>query len=285
MTEFFKPDNLADALQLLASYGEKAVIVNGGSDIVIDISHGRITPQAIIAIQDMDELKKIYRDDDFIYIGGTVTYKQMESDALCRGVSGMTRAVSHLASPPIRAVGTPAGNICTAAPAADCATMLMALGAQVDLLSLRGERMIPLEKFYRGRGNTVKEADEIVKAIRIPTMKPGEGSGYCRASRRKAQDIGKILAGSFVRIEDGRIAQATISLGALNAVIVRAYSLEEAVAGLKSEEAIRYIKDNFPQEAGLRDSYFRAYKEQVTSAVVARAFARAVQDAVEGGGC
>lgn len=279
MTDFLRPNNLKEVLEILEEYEKRAVIVNGGSDIVISISQKKIAPSVIVYIGDLPELRYIRKENGVISLGGNVTYRQISHDLICQNVAGLMTAIAHLGSPGVRAVATPAGNIGTAAPAADCATMLMALGADIVLVNSKGERTVPLAGFYVGRNCTVKQADEIIREIRFPAIRQGEGSGYCKAARRKAQDIGKVLVGVRVRLENNIVQNAAISLGALNAKIVRAVSLEEAVKGMKAETAYRYLKENFPAEAGLRESYFKEYKETVTKSIVAQAFSRALTDA------
>ena len=284
MAEFFRPQSKAEALTLLARYGQNAAVVNGGSDIVIDISQQKIHPEAIVFIGGIAEMKGIRREGDILRIGGCATYLDILESDECRALRGLTEAVSCVGSPAIRAVGTPAGNLGTAAPAADCAAMLLALGAEAELQSAEGSRTVPLEDFYLGRGKTVRTPYELITAIRIPDLREGEGTGYCRVSRRRAQDIGKILVGCRVKVRDGRIGDVRISLGARNECIARAYSLEEAVRGKTAAEAAGYLKRTFPPEAGLRESYFKEYKQQVTSSAVAKAFSTALEDAMERSG-
>ena len=284
MAEFYRPETIQQALSLLVQYREKAAVVNGGSDIVADISKGKITPDAIVSIGGIRELGNIYEAPDALHIGGTVTYRQMLESASCRSFRGLIQAISQVGSPAIRTVGTPAGNLGTAAPAADCATMLLALGAQVVLQSPEGQRTVALTDFYFGRGRTQRRPEELIVSIDVPAMRPGEGTGYFRVARRKAQDIGKILAGCRLNLENGVVREAKISLGAVNECIARAYSLESAVCGKTAAEALGYLKRTFPEEAGLRESYFKQYKEQVTSSAVAGAFSLALEDAAERSG-
>lgn len=281
MAEFYKPNNLLEALELLEKYDDKAAVVNGGSDIIIDISKKKISPEAIIYINDLPEIKSINESEDSVVIGGAVTYDQMQNNAVCSQYAGLMKAISSLGSPAVRSVATPAGNIGTAAPAADCATMLLALKSIITVKSVNGERMVPLKDFYLGRNRTVLKKNELITAIIFPGLRAGDGTGYCKVARRKAQDIGKVLVGTYVNIEGDILKDVAISLGALNASIVRANSLEDAIRGKRIDEAKQYLEETFPQEAGLRDSYFRKYKESVTRAVILKSFSRAVEDAME----
>ena len=278
-TEFFKPLELADATKRMGQYGARAAIVNGGTDIVIEIAHRRISPAAIVYVQGIKELQGIRRDGEYLVLGGAVTYLQMQDSPICQRVTGLMAALSRLGSPPVRAVATPAGNIGTAAPSADCTTMLMALEAEVVLASTGGERGVPLEKFFLGRGKTELHPDEIIKEIRFPAPETNFGTGYARVARRKAQDIGKALCGVSLHLENNICSHAAVSLGALNATCVRATSIEKAIVGLNRADSVSYAQEHFPLEAGLRESYFKHYKELVTTSVVARALDMAWESA------
>ena len=165
-------------------------------------------------------MREITVDTQTVRIAAGVTYNQILTNETLKSCRGLQEAIRHLASPAIRAIATPVGNVCTAAPAADCTTMLFALGASVVLKSLQGERVVPLDEFFVSTYRTVRQPDELVMALEIPKRTGAEGTGYCRLSRRKAQDIGKVLTGCRVRTESGKIAAITISLGALNACVV-----------------------------------------------------------------
>lgn len=280
-TKFYKPLNLDNGIKLLNKYKDKAVIVNGGSDIVIDISNKKIRPEVIMYVEGIKELQGIKEQGGQIVIGGAVTYLQIQQSPICKTIKGLMESISNLGSPQIRSIATVAGNIGTAAPAADCNTMLMALRAKVVLISTRGERTVPIEKCFLERNKTVIESDEIIKEIYFDSLAKNNGTGYYRVARRKSQDIGKVLAGVSLRVKNGVCTDATIALGALNATVVRGKSLEEALIGKNKQQALEYIRNNFPIEAGLRTSYFKHYKELVTSFVIERAIEMAWDDTEE----
>lgn len=281
-SEFFRPESLEQALQLLEQYGESAMVVNGGTDAVLSLVEKKVSPRAIIHIARLPKFQEITQDNGVIRIGGGVTYSQMLASTTLRAYRGLTEAVIKLASPAIRAIATPAGNICTAAPSADCTTILLALRAKVHLLSISSERTVALEEFFTGTYQTVKRPNEVVTYLEIPSLRKDEGTGYWRLSRRKAQDIGKVLVGTRVRVEKGILTDVSISLGALNAYAVRATGLEQALTNKPVAQALAYAANHFPDEASLRESYFKAYKLDVTCTAIERALSMAVADA-EGG--
>jgi len=259
---------------------DKAVIVNGGSDIILEIAAKKISPAAIVYVADIAEMKKISDNGEYVRIGGSVTYAQMMKSPECQRITGLMESVRQLGSPPIRAVATPAGNIATAAPSADCATMLLALGAEVVLVSVAGERVVPQKDIYTGTYKTAIQKNEVISEMRFKSLKKMEGSGFYRLSRRKAQDIAKVLVGAVVRLDgSGRCIDSTISLGALNATAVLSPSTSNLIKGLKRDEAVRVAQNFFPPEAGLRESYFKRYKELTASTAIARALDMAYNEA------
>lgn len=274
-TEFFKPSTLAEALELLNQYQERAVVVNGGTDIVEKIGDGSVNPEAIIYIKDVVELNEIHKQDGDLVIGGAVSYEKIQNSNLCRALPGLIEAVSEIGSPPIRVVATAAGNIQTAAPAPDCSVMLLGLGAKLVLTSLAGDRVVELSDFFIKRGQTVLRADELIRQIVIPAQAVNSKTAYKRMARRKAQDIAKVLVGVSMVVEDGICQKIQIGLGALNATPVRAYSLEAIMTGKRIEDGLRQIKTVFPEEANLRISRFTEFKQQVTNTIICRAIEQA----------
>ena len=249
MSEYYRPATKAEALGLLGKYGKDLLIVNGGTDAVLSIVEGKVEPKAIMQVSQLPDFHR--------------------------------KALGHLASPSIRVIGTAAGNLCTAAPAADCAAMLYALNASVVLESEKGERVVALADFYDTSSSykTVMEGDELLTEIRVPALHKGEGTGYCRLSRRKAQDIAKVIIGVRLTLEKGVISSCSVALGALNATLVHGAETEKAVIGMSGDKAIEYVRNNWPVEARLHKSYFTEYKKSVVCAAVARAFEKALDNA------
>ncbi len=280
-TDFFKPADIKEAVELLNQYQEKAVIVNGGSDIVEKLATGEKKPEVIIYIADIEEMKKITESEGKITIGGAVTYVEMLASPIIQRVKGLVEAVRQLGSPAIRQVATAAGNIGTGAPSADCTAMLMGLEAKVVVANVKGERVIPIENFFVSTFKTVLEPNDLIKEIYFSAPKEGFGTGYIRLARRKSQDIAKVIVSAALSVKDGICTEAAIGLGALNATAVRGTSVEEGIKGKKKEEVLSYIRENFPKEAGLRPSRFTHYKELVTCVAVERAVEMAWNNAEE----
>ncbi len=280
MSVYFKPKTVAEALDLLDQYGEKAVIVNGGTDMVEKIATGRAVPDVVILTTDLDELKKIEVKDGLIHIGGAVTYLQMLNCPAIQAHKGLMIAVGAIGSAPVRVVATPAGNVGTAAPSADCTSMMMGMEAKIHVCSkAEGERVIPIEEFFVKTYVNVLKPQDLITEITIPEAKKGTGTGYVRLTRRKAQDIGKVLVSAMISVENGVCTKAVIGLGALNATAVRGTSVEEGLIGKTKEEARAFCRSGLPKEAGLRPSRYTHYKEQTTPVALERAVMMAWEEA------
>jgi len=281
-TKFYNPKSLTEALDLLDAFREKAVVVNGGTDIVAQIADGKVSPEAIIYIQNVDELRDIRSGGGFVCIGGAATYARVLASPDCKQFSAMIEAISQCGSPPIRAVGTPAGNIGTAAPAADCNVALVALGAEIVLASKGGERVVPAAEMFVGAWATQRKPGELIKEIRIPDMVNGAGSGFIKLAKRKAQDIAQVSAAVCLLAEGSVIKDICVALGAVAPKTVRAQSFEALAKGKAAQQAAESVKNVIPNEALLRNPRNKPYKEAVMGVAAARAITQAFADSERG---
>ncbi len=187
--DYLKPKTLDEALALLNQHRKKAVLIAGGTDAIVMIKQKRIAPDVLISLRGIPGLDQIQYDGS-LKIGAMVTHRALEKSELIRKeFSALSDAVDVLGSIQIRNVATIGGNICTAAPSADTAAPLLALGAQVKLKSAKSERTIPIDQFFTGPGETVLQQDEILTEISIPKPLPNTASAYWKHQRRQALDL------------------------------------------------------------------------------------------------
>ena len=272
---FFSPQSLQEALQLLEQYQEKAVIVNGGTDIVEKIAHGTVKPEAVVYIQNISELKTITQDNGYVKIGGAATYQAMLESPLCKPFAALMQSVVEIGSPPIRVVGTPAGNIGTAVPAADCNVAMMALHAEIVLASVAGERTVLFKDMFTGYCKTQLKANEIIKEMKIPLLPSDSATAFVKLAKRKSQDISQVAAAARITVKDGICTEISIGLGAVSSTTVKAYSYEKLMLGKPVTDGIAAVKSTVPAEAVFRSPRNKAYKEAVTGVLTARAIQKA----------
>jgi xanthine dehydrogenase iron-sulfur cluster and FAD-binding subunit A len=249
---YYQPSSLDQALQLLQQHAGSARIVAGGTDIVVELQRGIKPTTTLIDITRLHELKYVRHADGMIQIGGLATHNDViASDACVQYALPLAQACWEIGAPQIRTRATIAGNLITASPANDTITPLMALGAEVVLLSAAGERTVPLRDFYTSFRKTVLQPDELLREIRLPALQEHQRGLFIKLGLRRAQaisviDIAIVLTfgepGSGTRDREhagtlpfpspqSPIADARITLGCLAPTIVRAHAAEAYLRG------------------------------------------------------
>ncbi len=233
--KYITPATPQEAVSLLAKE-KNARIIAGGTDLVLEIERGlRPNTQTLIDISRIPGLDKITLDqNDTIHIGATVTHNHVAGSKLLRERAyPLARACWEVGANQIRNRATVAGNLITASPANDTITPLMALGASLTLLSPRGERKIPLDKFYKGVRKTVMADDEMLVEISFPAMKENQRGTFIKLGLRRAQAISIVNAAIILDLNLPRINSASITLGAVAPTIIHA---KEAETYLKNKD-------------------------------------------------
>lgn len=238
--DFHEPKTLNEACQILAAYGVKAKLIAGGTDLMVNMKKKILSPEQVISISRIGELKKLDTSGDSIRIGSCFTVADLStSDAIQKHLSALGEGAKNLGTPLIRNLATIGGNLGSARPAADLPPALMAYGAQVVLNSLSGERTLSLDKFFLGPGFTAAKPDEILSEIQIPSLPPHSGAGYINIGVRKGQDCNLVNVASFIALDtDGTIRNARIVMGCVGPIPLRASSAEKMLIGQKPESAL-----------------------------------------------
>lgn len=276
---FHNPTTLAEILDIIDAHKDRAVIVNGGTDIVKALNSGSVTADAVVYIRNVRELDYIRERDGYVAIGGITSYRSIQESPLCKRFTGLMEAVAEVGSPPVRAIATPAGNIGTAASGADCNVALMALAASVVLAGKGGERVLEFEELFADKHTrTCMRPDELIREIRIPVS--DRASAFIKLAKRKAQDIAQVSACVSLRTEGDICEAVTVALGAVSRKVVRASSLEALITGKKVDDAVVAVKNVVPAEASLRSPRNRPYKEAVIGVIVGRALKNAYAEIV-----
>jgi carbon-monoxide dehydrogenase medium subunit len=229
---YLLPQRLEEALALLAEHAGAARLVAGGTDVMVELSRGVRPTETLIDITAIPGLRRIRLDDGAISLGGLTTHNDVIASPLCREQARpLAQACWEVGAPQIRTRGTVAGNLVTASPANDTITPLVALDAELVLLSVRGERVLPLAEFYLGVRRTALAPEEIVREIRFPALHAEQRSRFVKLGLRRAQAISVIDAAVVLTFDDGTVTDARIALGSLAPTIVRAQEAETFLAG------------------------------------------------------
>jgi CO/xanthine dehydrogenase FAD-binding subunit len=147
--ELYRPQNLTEALALLAQAGPEGKPLAGGTNIVAELRDGHHNCKTMVDVSRLKELMGIHLQDGFIMIGGGTTITELIEHPLIRSHAAILKESALLfANPLVRNRATVAGNLADASPAADCAPPLLALQAEVQLMSQAGARWMKLTTLF-----------------------------------------------------------------------------------------------------------------------------------------
>ena len=231
--DYHSVSSLDEALTLLAQQGERARIIAGGTDMLIELERGQRPGVAqLVDITRVPGLDRIEERGGYFHLGPLVTHNHVVGSAALRerGLP-LVQAAWEVGAPQIRNRATIAGNLITGSPANDTITPLMALGADVTLRSRESERRVALADFYTGLRRTVVRPDEMLTEIRFPALLPTERGIFLKLGLRRAQAIAVINVAVVLGLEEGLVTRASVMLGSVAPTILRAAAAEDALRG------------------------------------------------------
>ena len=237
-SEYICPINVDEVFYTLHNKGDKARIVAGATDLILEIEHGtRKGIDTLIDVSRIPGLAEIKVENEIIHLGPMVTHNHcVASKLIYHFAYPLARACWEVGSPQIRNRGTIAGNLVTASPANDTITPLMALGAVITLESVRGKREVPLRNFYLGVRKTNMQSDEMVVDIAFPVLNSKKRGTFSKFALRQAQAISLVNTAIILMMENDIIHEAIITLGAVAPTIVEAVEDGEFLVGKTLEE-------------------------------------------------
>jgi CO/xanthine dehydrogenase FAD-binding subunit len=164
--DVFTPRTLDEALRLKAERPD-AVPIQGGTDLMVELNFGRSRPPALLNLSEVGELRGWSHQNGRLWLGAGLTYTEAMQPPLSELLPALAEASRTVGGPQIRNRGTIGGNLGTASPAGDALPPLLVAGAEVKLVSVRGERVVPLQDFVVGPKRNVLEDDELIAGATI----------------------------------------------------------------------------------------------------------------------
>jgi len=258
---------------------ERAELIAGGTDLMVEINFGRRRPGALVAIDRVQELRGISRSGR-VRIGAGVTYTQLLADDA--GSAALREASRSVGSPQIRNAGTIGGNIATSSPAGDALPVLAALEATIVVRSVRGERRVPFAEWMTGPKRNGRARDEIIVAAEWESAGPKQT--FMKVGTRNAMVI---AVASLALVVDASRRRVGVALGSCGPTILRADRAQSFAAGVLDE--LGWERQAAPTETACAEfgalvaSAARpiddvrgtaAYRSHVLSVMAARALAR-----------
>ena len=265
------PQTLAELLQLRAAH-PKAQLVAGCTDVGLWVTKQHQQFEQIIDLTQVAELRQIEDQPQHLLIGAAVTLADAFA-ALIQGRPQLHHFASRFAGLPVRNSGTLGGNVANGSPIGDSMPLLIALNAQVVLMSARGQRELPLEALYTGYRKNVMAADEVLAFIQVPQPKTGETLKVYKISKRYDDDISAVCLAIKLHVEGGVVQQASMGAGGVAATPARAVQTEAALTGQPwtldtVQRAIAVLRAEFTPLSDMRAS--SAYRTEVLGNLLQR---------------
>jgi CO/xanthine dehydrogenase FAD-binding subunit len=279
--EYIIPKTIEEACDLLWKAEGKAKVVAGGTDLVIGLRNGDHSPQSLVDITRIEELRKIEEIDGSISIGAAATHSELASDSLVKKYGKvLSNAASEIGSPQIRNVGTIGGNIVNASPAADTIPPLMVLNAMGKVVSRDGVKNVPLVDLFKGPYQTNLKPHELLVQILFPKLSSERRSSFVRLARRDAMAIARMSIAVVLKIEKNRIEDIRIAVGSVTPTPQRMSEAEAYLRGKSPDEeslqkASLKVSETMIQQSGIRPS--TSYKRPVIEALFVRAMRKALE--------
>ena len=279
--DLIRPNTIPEALAILAEHWAAAMLVAGGTNVLVDLRAGKHQPQVLVDVARLPGLRSIKCEDGHLVIGGGTSISDLLFDPLvAQHAPALKEAAAVFANPLIRNRATVGGNLADASPAADTAPPLLALDAEVELASQGGIRRVPLVDFLVGVRKTLRRPDELLIVVRFPVPSSGTASHFQKVGLRRADAISVLSAAVAVTCDAaGRCTVARIALGALAPRPLRATAAETVLVGEKLTPAAIVEAARVAGEAARPINDIRGsadYRRQVTEVIVRRLLEKAV---------
>ncbi len=247
--DYYAPVTIEEACRLADEKGESCMFLAGGTDLMVKIKRNIIKVNSVIDIKKIKVLEEIkYDDAEGLTIGSTASLTAIENHPLIKEkYPAISDAAHATANVQIRNMASLAGNLCNAAPSAENAPVLMAMGAAATLVSSTGRRQVPMDEFFKGPGETVIEKGEILTAINVPVPPGGSGTSYQHISARGKVDISAVGVGAMLVMKGDLCEDARIFLGAVAPTPMMAVNAQNVLKG-------NNITEELIQSAGLEAS-------------------------------
>ncbi len=289
---YHTPTTVAEALSLLHQHKDKARIIAGGTDLILDMeAEHAAAPEVLVDVTKISGIDRVAQEDGWIVLGAGITHTQIESSPLLRAHARcLTESCGVIGGPQVRNVATLGGNVAHALPAADGTIGLLALEAEVEVAghSARGalHSWQPLLSIFAGPGRNRLAPDQMLHAFRFRPNAARAGNAFDRIMRPQGVALPVLGIAARVRLDATlrRVEDAVIAIGPAGPTPFRATRAEEALTTAKAfdDDAVEKAIAAAQTQASLRNSKYRAsqaYRHEMIDVLLKRVLHSAVKRA------
>lgn len=236
---YHAPSSVAEAVKLAAGTTGITRFLSGGTDVLVQLRAGMVTPDDLIDLKKIPGLHDITKTADGGWrIGATVSGAEMRHHAaLCADWPGVVEGMNLVGSTQVQGRATLAGNLCNGSPAADSVPGMVAAGARVVVTGPNGTREVAVEDIPAGPGKTTLQKGEMIEAVLLPPRGAVGGDAYLRFIPRTEMDIAVVGVGINLTLDGDKVASARVALGAVAPKVLLVDAAAKAFIGTTLDEA------------------------------------------------
>ncbi len=239
---YVAPQSIADCISVLSEHaqsGERAQILAGGTDLLVQMRSTDASPRMIVDIKKIAETNRLEIGTDEVYIGSAIPSAALYENAELRALlPGLLEASDLIGSTQVQGRATVGGNLCNASPAGDSIPAMIAIGAVCDIANANGGRQMAVEDFVTGVGQNALADGEFLLGLKIPTPTANSRDAYLRFIPRTEMDIAVAGCGVNLTVEsDGTCSAARVGIGAVAPTPLLVPAAANALVGTKLDEA------------------------------------------------
>jgi carbon-monoxide dehydrogenase medium subunit len=286
---YHTPTTVAEALSLLHQHKDKARIIAGGTDLILDMeAEHTAAPEVLVDVTKIAGIDRIAQEDGWIVLGAGITHTQIESSPLLHAQARcLTESCGVIGGPQVRNVATLGGNVAHALPAADGTIGLLALEAEVEVAAHGGRHTWqPLLSIFAGPGRNRLGPDQMLHAFRFRPIAARAGNAFDRIMRPQGVALPVLAIAARVQLDATlrRVENAAIAIGPAGPTPFRASGAEEALTAAKvfDDAAVENAVAAAQAQARLRTSKYRAsqeYRREMIGVLLKRVLQAAVERA------
>ena len=237
--ELLAPGALPAVLSLLAKEPGAWLPIAGGTDVMVQYAAGTLPARKLVSIWNLPELRRIEILPHELQIGAGCTYTDLrEHEMVSREFTLLSSAASWTGGIANQNRGTIGGNIVNASPAADSLPALLVYGAELILVSPRGERRVPYSSFHVHYRKTQLTPDELIRAVCLPRQFSRYYAHARKVGARKAQAIAKVCMAALGQLGNGAVEDVRLAMGSVAPVPLRLVETESSVRGKRIDPAL-----------------------------------------------
>jgi aerobic carbon-monoxide dehydrogenase medium subunit len=273
-----QPKTPAEASQMLAEFGEKGRLYAGGTELLLAMKHDLLRYEHLVDVKTIAGLNRIELKNGAVMIGGTATHRAIEHSAVVKqNLPVLAEMETKVANVRVRASGTLGGNLCFAEPHSDPATLLLALGATVNVQGKAAARAVTIDRLITGAYETSLAPDEIMTGVEIPVLAKSQRASYLKFQLKERPTLGLALV---LDLDGDSIKKASAVVGSVSAVPTQSDKTNGLLAGSKAQvekqlgDAARALADAAAPVDDLEGG--AEYKRHLIGVFLRRAFVKAL---------